>query len=152
MELSDCLEGLTLPNGVFWCPTPYAVTTILRKCGFDQTKVLGYNEGLWPERNDPLAPREKAGPAVHCHLRTGPYDCRTFTGIDQIQTRKSSKRPAARVGHGRSSLRATIEPALGSRPSGATSEPRTSSPSPELGAGCHLQRMNRQATANGRSS
>lgn len=51
MELSDCLEGLTLPNGVFWCPTPYAVTTILRKCGFDQTKVLGYNEGLWPERN-----------------------------------------------------------------------------------------------------
>ena len=38
-------------RSVFWCPTPYAVKTIVRKWGFEHTKVLGYNEGLWPQRN-----------------------------------------------------------------------------------------------------
>lgn len=38
-------------KSLFWCPTPYAVKTIVRECGFEHTKVLGYNEGLWPERN-----------------------------------------------------------------------------------------------------
>lgn len=40
------------PGGtsVFWCPTPFAVQSILRKYGFREARVLGYNEGLWAER------------------------------------------------------------------------------------------------------
>ena len=38
-------------KSLFWCPTPYAVTTIVRECGFEHTKVLGYNDALWPEWN-----------------------------------------------------------------------------------------------------
>lgn len=34
----------------YWCPTPYAVESILRKCGFGSARVLGYGEKLWPER------------------------------------------------------------------------------------------------------
>lgn len=36
-------------KSLYWCPTPFAVETIVRECGFEHTKVLGYNEGLWPE-------------------------------------------------------------------------------------------------------
>jgi ubiquinone/menaquinone biosynthesis C-methylase UbiE len=34
----------------FWFPTPFAVESILRKFGFEEAHVLGYNEGLWAER------------------------------------------------------------------------------------------------------
>ena len=38
-------------KSLFWCPTPYAVTTIVRECGFGHTRVLGYDDVLWPEWN-----------------------------------------------------------------------------------------------------
>ena len=43
--------GQPAGKSLFWCPTPYAVSTIVRECGFAHTKVLGYNEALWPEWN-----------------------------------------------------------------------------------------------------
>jgi hypothetical protein len=36
---------------VYWCPTPFAVQSILRKCGFAHGRVLGYGEEFrsqWP--------------------------------------------------------------------------------------------------------
>jgi len=34
----------------YWCPTPFAVESILRKCGFGGSRILGYGEKLLAER------------------------------------------------------------------------------------------------------
>lgn len=45
-------EGRKAPGkSGFWCPTPFAVQSILRKCGFGHSRILGYGEQLgsqWP--------------------------------------------------------------------------------------------------------
>ena len=34
----------------YWFPTPVAVATLLRKCGYGSSRVLGYGENLMPEK------------------------------------------------------------------------------------------------------